>query len=61
MADILNLDFLSVQITVGAMLMLNSQFVCELNGKRLKNYIEAKDFVDMVHSYTKIKKEQFPE
>ena len=60
LAKRLNLDFKSVQITVGAMLMLNTQFICERNGKKLNTYMSADDFIDMVQSYPGFVKEQFP-
>lgn len=60
LAKRLKFDFKSVQITVGAMLMLNTQFICERNGKKLNTYMSAEDFIDMVQSYPGFVKEQFP-
>ena len=48
LAKRLGFDFKSVQITVGAMLMLNTQFICERNGKKLNTYMSEEDFIDMV-------------
>ncbi|CAL6023016.1 Sec7_domain-containing protein [Hexamita inflata] len=56
-STLLQFDYKSVSITIGSMLMLNTQNICKRNGKVLQNFIYEKDYIDMVQSYPNFNKQ----